>query len=252
MSEQPELSTFVVLDLDRTLLDTARLVQAYTAMLSEKFGRQLVMDLTEAQLNSEDREVSFDVYSYLAAGIGADEVGQFNGDFLSRHEHVDMLNDGAVDLLMSLSIHNQKYGILTQGSQSWQLFKLMAARLGHVPYVITDQPRKAGITVASWQQANGQFKVPCEFDAGADRGGGVYDRILEVDDKLSALEDMPDGAQGLLYVGGRRPGEVAAVYADLPESIQLISHLQQVSGYIQPQDVARRALSTSRKRYASI
>ena len=163
-----------------------------------------------------------------------------------------MLNPGAADLLIYLSLHEPAYGILTHGSLPWQSFKLRAAQLDHIPNIITDQARKAGVTVAAWQLDSGKFQIPVELLPSGDQSGQLFDRILMVDDKLIALEDMPSGGRGLLYLPAVRSAEVARIYPNLPESITVISQLSQVGQQLRPQDVAIRALSTRRKQYASI
>lgn len=178
---------FYILDFDRCIADTNALF--------DEFEREVVAHtgLTAWSLRNVRHEVeavgdSFDTATYVRAQL---ELGNLQGEwnqivdgFIEVCKGKDMLNPGARELMAWLEEREIPYGTLTYGEEMWQRLKLQAAGLSDMLCLITDDKRKGDI-VQSWKNSEGKFELPREL------GGGIYDKLVLVDDKAVSFDDFP-------------------------------------------------------------
>lgn len=181
------MSTFYIVDFDRTLADSEKLFDVFVEV-----SRHYMAIPEEQVVAAHDQMVrkgdSFDTASYVRdhlfdTGEG-DRWEELEKRFIHEARSLNMLLPGADDLLKTLHEHGERYGILTYGNPLWQHLKITATGFNHIHRIITVNKQK-GKLVASWQQADGSFKLPGEY------GGGSVDRIVMIDDKALSFEGFP-------------------------------------------------------------
>jgi len=107
----------------------------------------------------------------------------------------DLLEPGAARLLDLLDERHIPYGILTFGTEAWQLTKLEAAGLVDrgIPFEITQIERK-GEVLAGWKREAG-FAIPPAMVRGVQP---LYVRnIVFLDDKPRSFTALPEGVHGV-------------------------------------------------------
>lgn len=181
--------TFYVIDLDRCLADTDKFFTLFEHIIYEK------TDITEEILKTAKQKIeqtggSFDVISYLQEHYSLDVVVELKEAFVKEGREQDLFEPGARDILQFLTDNSLPFGILTYGGRVWQQTKLRAVGLETIPHIITGVQAKGEI-IAGWQQPDGMFLIPSEL------GGGNFESVLLVDDKLLSFEGLPKAASGI-------------------------------------------------------
>lgn len=182
------LSTFYVLDFDRTLADSDKLLQVFIEVTNQYID--LPMELVEKiDADVKSKGDSFDTATYVRDQLRAsDAIGQWDKlqqQFIHQSRALNMLLPGADKLLAVLDAHKYRYGILTYGNPLWQHLKLSASGFNRVPRIVTTDKHK-GKLIASWRQDDDIFHLPSEF------GGGEAERIILIDDKAASFDGFPD------------------------------------------------------------
>lgn len=209
--------TFYIVDFDRTLADSEKLFEVFVEI------SQQYITIPDEQINAAHAEIiargdSFDTASYVRDKLN--DVGEgrrwneLEKQFIHESRSLNMLLPGAAELLQTLHERYARYGILTYGNPLWQHLKLTASGFNHIHRIVLEKKEK-GKLVASWQQADGSFKLPHEF------GGGTARRIVMIDDKAVSFDGFPalpskgyyvvDLAQALPSQRGEVPGNVTHV-----------------------------------------
>lgn len=183
---------FQLIDFDRTLFDTPRLVHLVTQEIEKQqpgFGSEL-----EAKFEAAYREkITFFLFRYLRQSLGDDALESLVETVVAKEGAESLLLPGArerIALADKISDSRPSWGIMTFGDEIDQLMKIRLVGLASAPLLITDSPDKSEI-IASWRQTDGTFLLPHAY------GGGVVTHITLEDDKLRAFRNLPDGAQGI-------------------------------------------------------
>lgn len=228
MNEMANQSTFYVLDLDRCLIDTEKILALYVSAIEEIDARLAEVVLSQKQL-VESTGGSFDVYSLVALHMDRVQHDSLDEHFLTTTKVDDVRNDGATELMALLDSINASYGILTYGSKNWQELKLRLADLATVPYLITDQKHK-GEVIGNWQKPSKSFAIPLELSSNLSNIGNtmVFDQVVLIDDKLESFIGLPDNSQGYWL---HEP-----VHQVIPSNVKLIRHLRQILEIIASQN----------------
>lgn len=182
-------SVFYILDFDRTLADSDKLLEVFIEVAEEHSA------ISREQIEKADRDVklrgdSFDTASYvrdhlvIADDGQSDEWDRMLKQFIHECRSLNMLLPGASDLLERLATRGDRYGILTYGNPLWQGIKLTAAGFNHVDHIVTDRKEKS-LFIKKWQQADGSFTIPHEF------GGGTAASVVMIDDKAVSFDGFP-------------------------------------------------------------
>lgn len=197
MKKNPVDDTFYVIDFDRTLVDSDKLLEVFIEVANEFF------DIPKEQIKKADEEVkergdSFDTASYvrdhLRERMLKDSGGELDGEmvweelqkhFIHECRSLNMLLPGAAELLEWMEENNKRYGILTYGNELWQGIKLTASGFNHVSHIVMQQKEK-GKFISHWQQENGTYKIPEEY------GGGCAAKIVTIDDKAVSFANYPE------------------------------------------------------------
>ncbi len=187
MQTKPE-NKFYILDFDRTLADIDKLLEVFMQIADQHAA------ISRAQIEAVDADMkrrgdSFDtagyVRDYLMAQDRLGEWDQLVKQYIHESHSLDMLMPGASELIAYLERTEARYGILTYGNPLWQRLKLSAAGFNHVPHIITTTKEK-GILIRSWQDDDGLFHLPLEFN------GGTADAVVLIDDKAVSFDGFPD------------------------------------------------------------
>ncbi len=182
--------SFVLLDFDRTLVDTNALKAAFDEIM-ERLGAYQASEI-RAKLAIDPR---FETYDFLEEKYGREEahrlVSAAEEEFVKIGNWRQFWNEGAAELLLFLQQNLIGHGILSWGNSNWQLAKIQAAGMDNLPCLITKQKEK-GKLIASWWTGAG-YKLPAEL------GGGVYQKLLLIDDRWASFDGAPSDLLKIYY-----------------------------------------------------
>jgi hypothetical protein len=216
-------TVFHVLDLDRTLLDTAKLVHH----LKEIIGRhnvQLSQDINTQLIKHTKQQTSFFIFEYIAERIGHEKLNSYINELNYIVPASELLLAGASErIAFAKSQPGWSVGILTYGSPRDQKIKLKLAGLQMERCLITDKPKK-GSLLASWKLPSGKYKLPIEF------GGHTVDILTLDDDKLIAFTDLPEDVFGQWVTHASIGGVVEM--QKLPSNVRMVADLEVSVAYL--------------------
>jgi hypothetical protein len=178
-------STFYLLDLDRTLFDTAKateIMRGVVALHDTALAAALEQRFEEYERLGE----SFSMRDFIVENVGEDEMQKIETKYIERARSQDILMPGTKELLEYLrSKQGVGMGILTYGSPLGQAMKIRAAvGLEEIPFLITAETYK-GAQIASWRGSDEVYHLPDEL------GGGTTPSIVFVDDKPFSFKGLP-------------------------------------------------------------
>lgn len=211
------IETFYVLDLDRTLYDTAKGTKTMEEVISlhnAELAGALEQRFKEASLLGE----SFALRDFIVEMVGEEEMQRIETVYHRLAGEKDLLNPGAKELIAFIRAkEGAELGILTYGSQLGQAMKIAAATgLENIPYLITYETFK-GALIASWRQEDGMYHIPEEL------GGFIAKEIVFVDDKPFSFKGLTVDCRGYL---------IKTIYdagvETLPEMVEVVSSLSDV------------------------
>ena len=211
------ISTYYILDLDRTLLNTEKameVMRGVVAMHNSELASALAQRFEEYTLQGE----SFSVRDFIIENIGEEEMQKIEAKYIDAALAQELLHDGAKELLSYIRAKdNTELGILTYGSPLGQAMKIHGASgLENIPFMVTSETFK-GSLIASWRQDDEQYHLPEEL------GGFVTKNIIFVDDKPFSFKGLPIDITGYL---------VKSVYDagldNLPVNVTIVSSLNEV------------------------
>lgn len=214
---KPNLSTFYVLDLDRTLYDTIKateLMRGVVALHNTSLAASLEQRFEEYTSQGE----SFSMRDFIVENVGEEEMQKIELKYHETALQQDLLNPGAKELIAYIrSKESADLGILTYGSPLGQAMKIAAAAgLEDIEYLITPETFK-GSLIASWRQDDGLYRMPEEL------GGVTAASIVFVDDKPFSFKGLPIDCLGYL---------VKSVYdagiEKLPAQVHMVETLHEV------------------------
>ena len=216
-------TVFHVLDLDRTLLDTAKLVHHLKEIIARR-DVQLSQDITTQLIEHSQRQTSFFIFDYIAERIGHDKLNGYISELNYSVPSRELLLPGASErIAFAKSQPGWSVGILTYGSSRDQKIKLKLAGLQMERHLITDKPKK-GSLLASWKLPNGKYKLPIEF------GGHTVDILTLDDDKLIAFADLPENVFGQWVTHASIGGVVEM--QKLPSNVRMVPDLEASIAYL--------------------
>lgn len=189
---EPNISTFYVLDLDRTIYNTikaAELLKGVIALHDTALAAALEQRFEEYTSQGE----SFSMRDFVVESVGEAEMQKIEVKYHELALQQDLLNPGARELIAYIQAkEGAELGILTYGSPLGQAMKIAAANdLKNIPYLITSETFK-GALIASWRQDDDRYHLPEEL------GGFIAKNIVFVDDKPFAFKGLPIDCRGYL------------------------------------------------------
>jgi hypothetical protein len=216
-------TVFQILDLDRTLLDTAKLGH-YLKEIIARHNPQLVKDINGEMIKHLEQHSSFFIFEYISEQIGQEKLNEYIGELNYIAPASELLLPGATERI-AFAKHQPGWsvGILTYGSKRDQMIKLKLAGLQLERSIITDTPIKGEI-LASWKRPDGKFQLPIEF------GGHVVDKLTLDDDKIIAFHGLPDDVLGQWVTHASIGG--ATELTKLPENVHLVHNLEESIEYL--------------------
>ena len=187
----PEIDRFNVVDFDRTLADSDKLLEVFMEIANDYYN------IPRGQIEKADRDVklkgdSFDTASFVRDHLladkqrdGAEEWEKLQKQYIHESRALNMLLPGAAEFLEQLAAEKEHYGILTYGNPLWQHIKLTASGFNHVPHIVMERKEK-GRFIRHWQQEDGTFRMPAEF------GSVIVSRVVLIDDKAVSFAEFPE------------------------------------------------------------
>lgn len=210
------VSTFYVLDLDRTLLDTikaTKYMEGVVALHDANLSAILTQRFEESSLLGE----SFSMHDFIVEQVGEEEMQRIEVKFKTLTATQDLLLPGAKELLAYIgSLPSAACGIMTYGSVSGQTMKIEASGLGETPFLVTQETYK-GAVIANWRQDDDLYHVPEEL------GGYIVKEIVFVDDKPFSFKGLPIDCRGYLVKSIFDAG-----IEDIPPYVQVVDMLSEV------------------------
>lgn len=183
---------YVVLDLDRTLLDTTKLVLLVAQILNALGVSKVELAKIYAHIRQQDGN-QFDYNVYMREVLGDETVNAMIDQLTKQLESGDidaseLFYDGVAETFDALDTAGIPYGIVTAGGEETQTLKLTLLRAvfkRNIPARIVASTGKAMLAQEGWYVPNqSEFIVPKDLSAG---DSVVAQRIAVVDDKPENL-----------------------------------------------------------------
>jgi hypothetical protein len=182
-------SVFQILDLDRTLLDTAKLARMVQEIIAVD-NPQLSDTIGEKLLLGTAQRASFFMFEYIGLQVGQPKLESYIAELANKVSNDDLLLPGARErIAFGKSQSGWDVGILTYGAIRDQTIKLQLVGLQDEKFIVTDTHQK-GRLIASWKSPSGQYQLPHQF------GGQAVDSITLDDDTLDSFVGLPSDASG--------------------------------------------------------
>lgn len=217
------IDTFYIVDFDRTLADSDKLLQVFIEITNQ----YIILPLSQVEKIDADVKAkgdSFDTASYvrnhLADSDQLDLWERLEKQFIHESRALNMLLPGASELLSYLNQGQLPHGILTYGNPMWQHLKLTAAGFNHVHRIVTTNKHK-GLLISSWLKEDGLFHLPQEF------GGVTARKIVLIDDKAASFEGFP-GEPSTGYQVLNLDNALPAQLGDVPSNVTHANTLAEV------------------------
>lgn len=190
--QNTQVSTFYILDLDRTLFDTAASVEVMRGVVA-MHDADLAAALEQRFEEYTQLGESFSMRDFILEQVGEDEMRQIEEKYHQFGTQRDLLNPGARELIAYIrSKADTAFGILTYGAPLGQAMKIKAAvGLENIPFMVTSETFK-GALIASWRQDDDLYHIPEEL------GGYVTKNIVFVDDKPFSFKGLPIDCRGYI------------------------------------------------------
>lgn len=220
---------FQLIDLDRTIFDTARFAIALTEEIEATepgVGAELEARFEAAYANEE----TFFMLRFLRESRGDAWFEALVQRVVSVIGGESLLLPGVkerLELADELSDVRPSWGVLTYGDEVDQLMKLRLIGLEGAAVVVSHTPDK-GELLKSWQQADGTFILPQAF------GGGSVECLTLEDDKLRAFHNLPAGVRGFwVMAGSYAPERLEAAQKDgVSDAVMAVRDLSDASSYL--------------------
>ena len=226
---------FYVLDFDRCLGNTQRLSEALEDIIESETAISRAQ-LQRARYEAEARGDAFDTSRYVRARLAdLDDTHSWQSllqQFIKTAQTQNMLEPYAHALLAILDAKRIPYGILTFGSEAWQLAKLEASNMIEVPHLVTHLETK-GILLSGWRKGENEFIIPPALTR--DFQPLIVKSIVFLDDKVMSFYDMPPEVQGVHITGVGTP--LKSQGGDLPAGVVSVQGLYGAIEYLFPKEL---------------
>jgi hypothetical protein len=226
MIDDNHVSSFYVLDFDRTLANT----DAFHDILERVIEHETTIRasyLREARKVAEASGESFDTIDYLRHFLtnahSEKTWHQIQKVFIEQAQQEDMLEPHAAEFLRLLDEKKLPYGIITFGGEAWQLAKIEAANLMDVPHIVTHIQEKGRILSGWKHQSSDTFIIPPALTRSFQPMN--VSTIVFLDDKAKSFVGMPDGVRGV-HIRSLRQPPLPAQLGSLPVGVTGVEGLQ--------------------------
>ena len=211
------ISTYYLLDLDRTIFNTEKSTQVMrgvVALYDADLATALEQRFEEYTLLGE----SFSMRDFIVEHIGEEQMVRIESKYHEMAREQDLFNPGAKELLEYVRAKEAtEVGILTYGSPLGQAMKINAATgLEGIPFLVTAETYK-GAQIASWRQDDDLYHMPEEL------GGASVKTLVFVDDKPFSFKGLPIDCVGYLVKSMYDAG-----IEKLPINVTVVSDLSEV------------------------
>lgn len=183
------LHRFIVLDMDRTLFDSAE----YANVIMEALSLTIVEERQAKAVLKCEYGNNFDFLSYLVdlKGLDYQQASELILHRSDQHRET-LLMPGVTGLIAALDQSGDAYGILTTGTEQNQQLKLAILRdllnktKEGLPAEVTSVPDKSLDFIENrWNEARQAFHIDAKLSG---KKGGVYAKtVVLIDDKSTNL-----------------------------------------------------------------
>lgn len=216
-------TVFHILDLDRTLFDTSKLIHHLKEIIA-RHDPELASDVTKQVAEHTKEGTSFFIFEFIATQIGHEKLDMYINELNYIAPSSELLLPGAAErIAFAKSQPGWSVGILTYGSPRDQKVKLKLAGLQLERHLVTSNPEKGAI-IASWRLPIGKYKLPIEF------GGHTVDTLTLDDDKLIVFKDLPSDVLGQWVTHASIGGTTDM--QNLPANVRPVSDLNESVRYL--------------------
>jgi hypothetical protein len=225
--EARQVDTFVVFDLDRTLLRTDTLTDMVCLQLLD---HGVGLEQVRADLNFIHQQIgtSFSLLEYLEAQYGSELYLAVRDDVEALVESGELVHDlvyeGTADLLSELERNEVPFAILTYGNRESQEFKLRLFRrlMNRTPETmhatITLESKKSDWIARTWQgTGDGSLLVPTEIYPESSLSTRM---VVVVDDKRANLESSDERIKGILIDNAPEGAKEGATIVELADFVR--------------------------------
>ena len=206
---EADITTFYVLDLDRTLLDTVKAADLFRLVVAEwsvELSRALAQEVEDYSLRGK----SFSMRDFIAERVGEEQAVEMEAVFIRSVADQNLLNDGARELMAAITaLPDADFGILTYGSPTGQLMKIRAAGLSNIQNLVTREAFK-GQQIASWRGDDGLYHIPEAL------GGARATTVVLIDDKSFSFQGLAPDCRGYWISPLRETGEEHPIVTVVP------------------------------------
>ena len=204
-----------VIDLDRTLIDTDKVISLLVDSLNDSGidGKAFVKRLEKARLDEADLDAKKEIDKF-----GTDVWEKFSDYFHAEANKQKVVYDDANNFLAKLDSLSRKYMILTYGvSKQWQELKISAAGFGRIKYVISNTRDKSRL-IQGWLD-NRNIYHPPGFDSLKARN------VILIDDRPASFVYLNKNLTGYLV---DRKGTHNKNHK-FPSSIKIVKSFEEIS-----------------------
>ncbi len=220
-----ERNLFQLIDLDRTLFDTASFAKAITNEIEDietGLGAELEIQYEAAYA----REETFFLLRYLRETRGDEWFETLVDRVVAKMGSASLALAAAEERLAfadTITSYTPSWGILTYGDEIDQRMKTKIIGLQNAPMILSPTPDKADL-IRSWQNPDGTFQLPEEF------GGGVVNELTLEDDKLRAFRGLPRNVQGFWIASDEHAAVrlAEAKQSDVPQTVVQVKNLSEI------------------------
>jgi len=237
--EPRRVDTFVVLDLDRTLLHSDNLIAVLCKELHNHGVSLEEIEEVSAYIFTQIG-TSFSGTGYITEKYGEEMLNAVMADAMAKAEAGELeeilLYPGTRELLDQLDEIGTPFGVLTFGEQRNQQFKIDLLRAilkrpaERLPATVTSEPSKSHWMHDSWEQDDGLFMIPADFTHSQ---AVTAEHLVTLDDKLVNLYSYDENVRGILIANQENAAQGVPI-AKIVEALRAGITIKELSEHFDP------------------
>jgi len=221
-----KIDTFYVVDFDRCIGD----IEASFNIVKEAAHELSIVDrdiLLDMRKKTEARGETFITFDHIKNHNSSADFKAIEELYLkkAKNNSDNLLEPGARRFLDYLKKTKRHFCIMSYGDKRWQMVKIKGARIGNVPIVIVQSSNKCDYIKQWFNQFNKTYTIPGEFFS--DNQAHVAEKIVLVDDKITAFKNIPEGTSGYLVIGSSSAHTLSHLN-EVPKSVKTVTRIDKI------------------------